>query len=108
MAFCNRCGSPVEDGAIKCANCGEYILQQRPRTQYCVKCGAEVSSDAGVCPMCNAPVPKIKLRKVRSLLNTHPDDPSKKRSATIRRIVALLFIGDVLRHIFQPAIQNCT
>ncbi|MCH5211853.1 MAG: YARHG domain-containing protein [Oscillospiraceae bacterium] len=59
---CKYCGSPVENGAVFCANCGMEITPEPAATDsvtdgvYCAQCGTEIFPEDTFCPECGAPV----------------------------------------------------
>lgn len=49
MADCTKCGRPLKDGSIFCAQCGAAV-------KYCPKCGQILQDGARFCGVCGADV----------------------------------------------------
>lgn len=60
MAFCSKCGQPIEDDAKFCASCGATVGSNSGERQTvyegkvhkCPNCGAVLQSFVAVCPVC--------------------------------------------------------
>lgn len=83
MAFCNYCGSPLDDGDAFCAGCGKPVVAENNVNS---NMDADQGASYAVQPMMNAPIKK-------------PAEPKKRRKGVIIGIIAagaVLLVAAVL------------
>ena len=71
MAFCNKCGTQLSDGAKFCPKCGS---PSSDGLIICSKCGAEFINKAKFCPKCGNPTESKQLKESGTETSIKQDD----------------------------------
>ncbi len=101
--ICKNCGTPLEDGALFCGECGTKTEIENSGT-YCKNCGTEVFEDDSFCPSCGKKVdefgnirPPVTNNTVPNYYNNAPynmgggyNPPQKKDNSGIGILIAVL------------------
>lgn len=74
--LCNKCNSPVPDGAKFCPNCGALTAPAAEKS-FCENCGLELPKGAKFCTVCGAAVTKKASAEVKPSDVLAPVTPSE-------------------------------
>lgn len=58
-SVCPRCGEPLEDGAVFCANCGNKVIKPQSASadvKICPTCGSQIDGDTVFCTNCGTKI----------------------------------------------------
>lgn len=67
--YCRKCGTKLEDGVLRCPNCGEKQVDNTPATIFCKHCGERIDADCIICPKCGKQVASLKAPTPNIVIN---------------------------------------
>lgn len=70
MAFCEKCGSPLDADARFCSTCGAPVVEPVPTIRFCAGCGAQLEADARFCMNCGLAI------DAPAVVTVHEDGPA--------------------------------